>query len=147
MIVAEPLPDDWRAAVRLIARRSHEVFVVHPWVLEIAGRRAHLGRNAIRHAEQLLTAIEPLGFDGPDAWSVLYVVNDYALGHAMRVTQLTKDAGFGYPQFDAAAAPRLARALPAAELRRDRDTFETGLETVLDGIEQRIRTGGAPAAG
>src|SRR5262249_43635809 len=137
----------WRAALHLIARRSHEVFVAHPWVLEIAGRRAHLGHNAIRHAEQLLAAIAPLGLDGPDTWSVLYIVNDYALGHAMRVTQLTKEAGVGYPEFDVAAAPHLARALPWAEPRRDRDTFETGLETVLDGIARRFGDRGASGAG
>jgi AcrR family transcriptional regulator len=146
-ILSDPLPNDWRAALRMIAGRSHEVFVAHPWVLEIAGRPAHLGHNAIRHAEQLLTAVAPLGLSAPDAWSVLYIVNDYALGHAMRVTQLTKEPAAGYPQFDVATAPHLARALPTAELRRDRDTLETGLDTVLDGIERRFGPGDASGAG
>jgi AcrR family transcriptional regulator len=147
VILSDPLPDDWRPALRMIAQRSHEVFVAHPWVLEIAGRRARLGHNAIRHAEQLLSAVAPLGLSAPDAWSVLSIVNDYTLGHAMRVTQSAKEPAVGYPQFDVAAAPHLARALPTAELRRDRDTFETGLDTVLDGIERRLGPGGAPAAG
>jgi AcrR family transcriptional regulator len=146
VILSDPLPADWRAALRMIAQRSHEVFVAHAWVLAIAGRRAHLGHNAIRHAEQLLTAVAPLGLSAPDAWSVLYIVNDYTLGHAMRVTQLTKEPAVGYPQFDVAVAPHLARAWPTAELRRDRDTFETGLDTVLDGIERRFGPGGAPGA-
>jgi AcrR family transcriptional regulator len=146
VILSDPLPGNWRAALGMITRRSHEVFVAHPWVLEIAGRRAHLGRNAVRHAEQLLTAVAPLGLSAADAWGVLYIVNDYTLGHAMRVTQLSKEPGVGYPQFDVAVAPHLARAVPTAELRRDRDSFEMGLDTVLDGIERRYGPGGASGA-
>jgi hypothetical protein len=58
-----------------------------------------------------------------DEWTVLSIVDDYAVGHSMWVTQLTKEPSVGYPQFDARAAPRRGPALPTAALRRDRDTF------------------------
>jgi hypothetical protein len=134
----------WRERLRAIALRSHAAFVAHPWVLEISGRRPHLGHNAVAHAEQLLAAVEPLGLDDAGAWSVLYVVNDYTLGHALRVAHGAREPAQSYPEFDPEAHPRLAAALArgrTAGSARDDISFEAGLDTVLDGIERRYRAG------
>jgi AcrR family transcriptional regulator len=143
--IVEDLPPDWREALTRIAQRSHAVFAAHPWVLEISGRRPDLGREALRHAEQLLRAVEPLRLAAADAWTVIYAVNDYTLGHALRVAHAAREPGVGYPAFEASEFPRLEAALSGAagslpgSAARDEATFAAGLELVLDGIERAFR--------
>lgn len=136
-IVPDELSHDWRQALELIAHRSHDTFVAHPWVLDISGRRPHLGHNALRHAEQLLTAIAPLKLDPPVAWEVLFMINDYTLGHALRVAQARDEPPNSYPGFDPGQFPFLAAALSDPGPERGRETFNAGLEALLDGIEHQ----------
>lgn len=140
VILPGALSADWRQALRAIARRSHETFVAHPWVLEIAGRRPDLGVNALAHAEQMLEAIAPLRLDASRAWAVLFVVNDYTLGHALRMAGARREPGIGFPAFDPEAFPRLASAAEAGAQGRGEETFEAGLEAVLAGVERTFLT-------
>jgi AcrR family transcriptional regulator len=136
IIVSDPLPKNWRKALSLIARSSHEAFVSHPWVLEVLGRKAHQGPNALHHAEQLLSAIAPLNLTSANAWAALYVVDDYTVGHAWRVLH-ARGPRHNFPLADPATFPRLATALRDSA-DRGNETFETGLEAVLDGLETRF---------
>lgn len=138
IIVREALPGDWREALRRIARLSHTALVSHPWVLEISGRRPHLGHNALHHAEQLLAAVAPLGLEPGAAWAVVYLVNDYTLGHALRVAHAKEESPHNYPMFNPSEFPYLAEALAAGGPERGLATFEAGLDAVLDGIERRL---------
>jgi AcrR family transcriptional regulator len=115
VLLPEPLPDDWREALRQIARVSHDVFVAHPWTLAAFGGGAPPGPNIQRHGEQSAAAIAGLGLDEQDTWTVLGVVDEYTIGHAMRVLHLG----------DHDPDPRA-------------DSFDLGLEVVLDGIEKRF---------
>ncbi len=142
VLVREPLPDDWRQALTLIATRSHHVFTRHRWVLAISQRRTNLGRNGLRHAEQQLTALAPLALAARDAWDVLFLINDYTLGHAMRVAHAPTAPPNTYPTFDPADYPYLAHALTQPGPVRGRDTFRTGLDTILDAVERRVLQAG-----
>lgn len=133
VLVEQPLPDDWRAAVEAIAIQSHRVFVAHPWLAAISQQRPDLGTNAVRHAEQLLAAIAPLDLPAEEAWEVLFLVNDYTLGHALRLAHAPPPAAGSYPSFDAQQFPHLAQTLAGAR-RRSADTFLAGLRRLLDGI-------------
>ena len=115
VLVPEPLPDDWREALRQIARRSHEVFVAHPWTLDAFGRGAPPGPNIQTHGEQSVRAVAGLGLSEREAWTVLGIVDEYTMGHALRVV-LLGDRG----------------------PHRLDDSFGVGLEVVLDGIEKRF---------
>jgi hypothetical protein len=109
------------------------VFVAHPWLAAISQRRPDLGTNAVHHAEQLLAAIAPLDLPPEEAWEVLFLVNDYTLGHALRLAHAPPPAAGGYPPFDPRQFPHLARTLAAAP-RRSTDTFLAGLRRLLDGL-------------
>lgn len=137
VLLREPVPDDWRTAVELIATRSHDVFAAHPWVVPISQGRRNLGRAGLRHAEQLLTAIAPLRLEPAEAWQALFLINDYTLGHALRVAHAPAAPHGGYPAFDAADYPHLAQALAAPAPARNRDTFMAGLRILLDGLERQ----------
>lgn len=139
VLIRHPLPGDWRAAITLIATRSHEVFTAHPWILAISQRRATLGRNGLRHAEQQLSAIAPLNLPPTEEWKILFLINDLALGHALRVAHAAAAPPNAYPDFDAADYPHLARALTAPAPARSAASFRAALDLLLDAVEARHR--------
>jgi AcrR family transcriptional regulator len=139
VLVPEPLPEHWREALAEIARHSHAAFVAHPWVLEAFSRRPRIGPNVLRHAEQSATAVAALELDVREARTVLEIVDDYTIGHAIRAVSLG-DHVPRLPDIDSAEFPQLARVTPAAVNQPLEDTFEIGLEVLLDGVERRFTT-------
>jgi AcrR family transcriptional regulator len=143
-LVPEPLPDDWREALRRIARRSRGALLAHPWVVDLAGRTPP-GPNGLRHVEQSLAALASL--DAPPAVraGVLAAVDDYTLGHVVReLVDRRSSPDLRRPQVDALAGggfPRLAALAAAGEIaaRDDDADFETGLGWLLDGIAAALQ--------
>jgi AcrR family transcriptional regulator len=159
ILIEGELPGDWRAAIALIAGRTRAVLLRHPWMVQLAGRRPRVGPNGLRHGEQSLVALAPLGLDLRSAMRISSAVDDYMLGHVIREIM----AGETPPDEGASAdrdghatmepyfrrmldsgefpnlAPLLAEGLPPIE-----ETFEQGLGWLLDGI---ARAHGIPDAG
>jgi AcrR family transcriptional regulator len=123
VLLPEPLPDDWREALRAIAHRSYHQFLAHPWALEALGRASRIGPNLLRHGEQSEAAVAPLGLARDDAWHVLRLVDAYTIGQAMTVASIERVREV-HDDFD--------------DLPDPPDAFEVGLETVLDGVEHRF---------
>lgn len=57
LVPEEELARPWREAFSAVLRRSCQIRAQHPWSLT-ALQNAGMGRNAVRHAEQTLTALE-----------------------------------------------------------------------------------------
>jgi len=74
---------------------------------------------------------------------MLSIVNDYVLGHAMRVATAgsTSDLVDSLKEEDRSAVPGVAALARTEETRRAGEVFELGLQVVLDGVEQRFVTG------
>jgi AcrR family transcriptional regulator len=123
VLLPEPLPEDWREALRAIAHRSYRAFLAHPWALDALGRARQLGPNLVRHGEQSEAAVAPLGLARDDVWHVLRLVDAYTIGQAMTVASIVRVREM-LEEFD--DLPDLPNA------------FEVGLETVLDGVEGRF---------
>jgi AcrR family transcriptional regulator len=123
VLLPEPLPGDWREALRAIARRSYREFLAHPWTLEALGRASRIGPNLLRHGEQSEAAVAPLGLARDDAWHVLRLVDAYTIGQAITVASMERVREL-HDDFDDVPDPP--------------DAFEVGLETVLDGVERRF---------
>lgn len=142
MLIEPPLPDDWREALSAIARRSHATFVAHPWVLSAFARRPRPGPNTMRHAKQMARAVSTLELESDEVWTVLGIVDDYVLGHALRYAsrQHAHDIDAALSDQDREEVPELAALRRVVLSRNTSDNFETGLQTVLDGIEQRFVT-------
>jgi AcrR family transcriptional regulator len=141
-VVPEPLPEHWRDAVREIAIRSHAAFVAHPWTLEAFSRQPRFGPHALRHVEQSLAAVEGLGLDEETAATLLAVVDEYAMGNAMR-TVIGPDEGelrrLLNETLEAAPDPGAFPRLAAAGAGRTRaDAFEVGLDALLEGLERTL---------
>jgi AcrR family transcriptional regulator len=140
LIVEEPLSDDWREALSVIARRTFRTFASHPWLLALLTRRPRHGPNAARQAKQLACAVEGLRLPAEEMWTMLSIVNDYILGHALRVatTGNTRNLVDSLSEQDRADLPEVAALARTEEARLAGEVFELGLQAVLDGVEQRF---------
>ncbi|MDW5596206.1 TetR/AcrR family transcriptional regulator C-terminal domain-containing protein [Conexibacter stalactiti] len=140
LLLQGPLPDDWRAALRAIARQSYAAYLAHPWMLHAYGRAPRVGPNLLRRAEQSAAAVAGLGADPADAWTALTLVHEWTMGHALHTVTL-REEGQLEAQLRAAGPgsfPRMTQVFPAGHQRPRGDTFELALDTLLDGIEERF---------
>jgi AcrR family transcriptional regulator len=140
LLVPEPLPGDWRAALRAIASRSYAAYLAHPWMLSAFGRGPRVGPNLLRRAEQSAAAVAGLRADPADAWTALTIVHEWTMGHALHTVTLREDGQLRERLQDAdpGSFPRMTRVFGAGHEQPRDDTFELALEAILDGIEQRF---------
>jgi AcrR family transcriptional regulator len=159
------MPDSWREALTLIARRTWALLVRHPWAL-LSLPEARFGPNAMRHTEQSLAAADGTGLDARARLELLALVDDYVVGNALHTSESLKRAAaaradpeavrasveFGLDQLRTGAFPRTEALLGGRDPRRDLDgsvgpsmdvqglgdRFERGLQAVLDGAERRM---------
>jgi AcrR family transcriptional regulator len=143
LIIEEPLPDDWREALSVIARRTFRMFASHPWLVALLAHRPRHGPNATLQAKQLARAVESLRLPSEEMWTMLSIVNDYILGHALRVatTGSTRDLVDNLTEQDRVELPGVAALARTEETRIAGEVFELGLQAVLDGVEHRFVRG------
>ncbi|WP_372671170.1 TetR/AcrR family transcriptional regulator [Amycolatopsis kentuckyensis] len=157
LIPDDELPPDWRDAVIVIARRTRDVLLAHPWSIASLDD-ARFGPNAMRHIEQSLAALDQLDLDPAAKLSLWGIVDDYVFGSALHTIetrtrvaqaehnpQLVADAlTYGQQQLATGQFPRLA-ALYRQQSGADRNNdtagadpltaqFERGLVALLDGL-------------
>lgn len=140
LIVDMPLPSDWREALTVTSRKMFRMFASHPWLLPLFTRRPRLGPNSARQAKQLASAVASLRLPPEEMWKMLGVVNDYVLGHAMRIATsgVGRDLSASLPAADRAALPEIEALERTDETRPDEESFDLGLQVVLDGVERRF---------
>jgi len=141
---------EWRADLRTLARLAHALFGRHRWLV-LLGIQPGIGPNTRRYGEFGIAALAGLGIGREHAVGVLAMVNNYVFGFAHRQTaweQLRRRAGFTEQDW----ADRLERYLAQArredpELARDietrmrlasEDSFESGLQCLIEGIAVRL---------
>jgi AcrR family transcriptional regulator len=152
------LPSAWRAALLAIARRTRDVFARHPWAL-LSMRGALPGPNALRHFEQSLAAVASAPFDEPGKLELLQLVDDFVMGHALRVGEVHAWTG-GDPAVAKAVEEFWRRELATGRFpltaalmkstgdgngeghvrwQMDPDRFDRALTVLLDGALSRAR--------
>ena len=155
----DELPADWRQAVATIARRTHAVFLRHPWALAAlhgknAPRSTPLSPNAWRHFEQQLAVLATSPLDTGAKLDLLTIVNDFVTGHALRAGEMEQrrntdpaavEAGFKFGQellrsgrypFIEGLSRDLAGAAAGAAILDEQhfdEQFERGLWLLIDG--------------
>jgi AcrR family transcriptional regulator len=150
----EPLPQDWRRAMSIIAGRSRDALRRHPWILDIADDPS-IGPNAVRHFDQSMQAVASLPGTLTDKLDVITAVDEYVFGFCIHersdfhddetdehildyVSELV--ATGDYPQLaemieTTGIAPFWAQIQAHA---RDETRFERNLTRLLDGIERSL---------
>lgn len=157
------LPDleagDWRRAAGAMARELRAMLVRHPWVCQALAGHLQYGPGKSRYDDHNLAVYERAGLTGIAADRAAATVFTYVLGGALsesatilltrRLARDGKDpeAALGEAVEEASAIamrfPRLRERVESASGTSygegPEDGFEDGLETVLDGVERRLR--------
>jgi AcrR family transcriptional regulator len=131
------LPKDWQRAVMEIARRTHAVYVRHPWAL-VSMLSAPPGLNAMRHMEQCLDALAETSMTAKQKITLLATVDDFVFGHALRdaASDATIDMEFAATQLATGAFPRLAEVFGDGRIAAIKDRFDRGVRALLGAATQ-----------
>lgn len=150
------LPTDWREAITLLAHRSRDALLRHPWMLDIHDDPP-IGPNSVRHFDQSYAAVATLPVPLGQKMEVILAVDEYVFGHCMheRNNDQGDDGSFGheiheyvadliatgdYPQLSAmVAADGLEKVWEQMEsAMRDPDRFDRNLARLLDGFAREF---------
>ncbi|MFI6647339.1 TetR/AcrR family transcriptional regulator [Streptomyces sp. NPDC050529] len=151
-ILPEEEPGDWREALRVLARRTRQAALRHEWLADLLGGRPALGPNGLAVAEATLAALDGLA-DVDTVMRAVETVSAYFTGAIRReITNLRAERATGLSESDwqRASGPRVTKALatgrfPAlAKAVYDgthvdaEESFETGLDWVLDAVAAKL---------
>ncbi|MFE7531346.1 TetR/AcrR family transcriptional regulator [Kitasatospora sp. NPDC057542] len=157
------LPDldavDWRTAATAMAHDLHAMLTRHPWLVQAFATHLFHGTGKARHDDHSLAVYEKAGFTGSQADRAAASVFTYVLGNAApaaATTSLTRriereggdaeevfgavmkqavEAASGFPRLRA----RIDSAASTDYAEAPDDTFDFGLQSLLDGLEDRLR--------
>jgi AcrR family transcriptional regulator len=171
IIPDDELPEGWREGLAEVARRTHAIFIRHPWSLESL-RNAEGGPNGLRHVEQSLAVAARTGLPTDQLFELTSLIDDYVFGHVIRMAEVRRSMGDAeeamhridgligyfealmetgeYPTVVAAIGGDVRTAFARiAAMANDQGRFERGLQVLLDGIaldlERRLQEGDRPA--
>ncbi|HEU4946413.1 MAG TPA: TetR/AcrR family transcriptional regulator [Kribbella sp.] len=148
------LDGDWRAKLDIVARENRELYLRHPWLLQVATSRPPLGPHLMAKYEYELSAVEGIGLTDVEMDAVVALVNGYVHGavrSAIEAKHVIQSSGITDEQWwrahepllqkigDAARFPLASRVGTAVGIEfnaaYDSDHgFEFGLARVLDGV-------------
>jgi AcrR family transcriptional regulator len=156
----EQLPHHWRDAVTVIARRTRQAMLRHPWILDITDDPP-IGPNSVRHFDQSLQAVSSLDLRLGEKLDIVSTIDEYVFGHCLHERNNVQGQNVAsdemtsyvnslvatgdYPQLAALADEHGLDGTWALveDHFRDQGRFERNLRRILDGIEASI-TRGAP---
>lgn len=148
----------WRRRLRVVAGENLDLFVAHPWLVQLTTRRPPLGPHLMAKYEHELRAVERVGLTDVEMDSVLTLVLDLTHAAARGIAQRRRargQTGINDAEWWAANAPALERIFDAERYPTasrvgtaagqayggaydPRHAFEFGLERVLDGVAALI---------
>jgi AcrR family transcriptional regulator len=159
-------PAGWRAAATAMATGLHAMLTRHPWLVQAFGSQMLFGTGKARHDDHTLAIYEAAGFTGAQADQAAATVFTFVLGNALGpaataslTRKLSRDGGnaevlmrdsMAKAREIAAQFPRLRTRLGAAAAgygAAPDNTFEFGLQAILDGLEAHITARRTPGAG
>ncbi|WP_460527842.1 TetR/AcrR family transcriptional regulator C-terminal domain-containing protein [Flindersiella endophytica] len=142
---------DWRTTLRTLARRTRQAVHRHEWFAELVGGRPQVGPNALAYLEAVLATLN----DAPGVGHIdtvmqaAHAVNAYVIGASRSEIiewRAERSSGLDEQQWqrslgpylrqmlDTGRFPTLEKVMVEATHPGADQTFEAGLEYVLDGI-------------
>ncbi|WP_436762202.1 TetR/AcrR family transcriptional regulator [Streptosporangium sp. V21-05] len=165
-----PDPDavGWRTAATVMATGLHAMFGRHPWLVQAFGSHLFYGPGKARHDDRSLAVYEAAGFEGARADLAAATVFTFVLGNVLGASAevsltrrlgrdgadaeaLTRDTmarasevAMGFPRLRARleAPSGMDHAVHTAHAAAPDQTFEFGLQALLDGLEGRLSAAG-----
>ena len=155
---------DWRARLDEVARENRELYLRHPWLLQVAISRPPLGPHVMAKYEYELAAVEGIGLTDIEMDDTVALVNGYVHGAvrtAVEARQVIQRSGMTDKEWWLAHVPHLdqigdTKNFPLAsrvgtavgnefDAPYDSDhAFEYGLERLLDGVSALVEKRSGP---
>ena len=145
-----PTGGTWRERLEALAHRSRALIRKHPWMLGVAlGRRPPLGPNVIANWDAYLQALGGIGLRPDEVSAAAELVANYVQGAtraAVEADQVERSSGqsdeqwwqerqsFWDDYFDPERFPGISEVYAQGGFDDPVDSFEFGLQRVLDGI-------------
>ncbi|MFD0000185.1 TetR/AcrR family transcriptional regulator [Nocardia sp. NPDC127526] len=146
-----PAGNGWREVLRSLAETTRRAAHHHEWLADLIGGRPQLGPHALARGETVVAAMADIDVDA--VMPVVDAVTAYVIGAVRReITERRAEraTGMDQRQWQASFGPYLERTFAtgrfpalstvirdAVHLDPD-ETFRTGLEFLLDGIQARL---------
>ena len=155
---------DWRAKLDEVARENRQLYLHHPWLLQVATSRPPLGPQVMAKYEYELAAVEGIGLTDIEMDATVALVNGYVHGAvrtAVEARQVIRRSGMTDKEWWLAHVPHLdkigdTRNFPLAsrvgtavgnefDAPHDSDhAFEYGLQRLLDGVSALVQNRSGP---
>ncbi len=143
---------DWRTRLEWLARRSRDRIQRHPWMLQVVvGQRPPLGPNILADFDDYLAAVTGIGLTPPETIAATELVGFFVEGatrNAIEAAEAEREVSdeqywgdrqeFWEDYFDPERFPAISAAWDAGAYENPVDSFEFGLQRILDGIEARL---------
>ncbi|TDD32221.1 TetR/AcrR family transcriptional regulator [Actinomadura sp. KC06] len=158
LALPDPAAVGWRAAATAMAADLYGMFTRHPWLVQAFAAHVVYGEGKARHDDHHLAVYEAAGFTGARADQAAAAVFTYVLGNAAgaaasasHARRLARDGAKAEEQLNDAMtkAQEIAMNYPRLRARLDTaaaadyaaapaETFEFGLQALLDGLERNV---------
>jgi AcrR family transcriptional regulator len=154
----DPTAIDWRTAAAAMATDLHAMLTRHPWLVQAFGSFLLFSRGKARHDDHTLAVYEAAGFTGARADQAAATVFIFVLGNALGAVaaaslarKLNRNGADAQELMreSIAKAREIATQFPRLRTRLDTsaatdysaapdNTFEFGLQAILDGLEAQL---------
>lgn len=139
----------WREVVETAARGSYQLYLRHPWLIQVNWTRPVFGPNILAGVEVFVRGLRGLDITDQERVSIMIMVDGYVTGIARQRIQnaaVGEETGLTDEEFWSHQYPVLVKAMESgdypymAAMSDDAfglgwdETFEFGLQRVLDGI-------------
>lgn len=143
----------WRAMVETIARDSRQMYLDHPWLLQVNWSAPVLGPGSVGDLERTLAALTDLPFSDRERIMLVTLVDAYVTGSVRQEVlfdQASALADLTHEEFWELQLPYLEAAMASgayptmAAMSEDsftggwEETFELGLRLLLDGLDREM---------
>lgn len=153
--------EGWRAMLTLVSREARQMYLDHPWLLQVNWSAPVLGPGSVGDLERTLSQLTELPMSDRERIMLVAIIDAYVTGsvrqevlfdQASAQTDLTNEEFWELqlPFLEAAMAsgqfPTMAAMSEDTFSGGWEETFELGLTLLLDGVEQEVerrRLGGA----
>ncbi len=154
--------DDWRADVARWAHAKRAMLCARPWLAELPFVAAPHGPNWLSWVEAVVEPLSRIGLNPVDTGEMLSVIDGYTRGASDTAISLARARARGTSdaEWTAAVGADLGRAIGDARFpafaalitapsgghpRTMEESFDFGLQRLLDGIERYFATTATPA--
>ncbi|MEN6606801.1 MAG: TetR/AcrR family transcriptional regulator C-terminal domain-containing protein [Bryobacteraceae bacterium] len=146
----EQTSGDWRADLRLVAFETRKCLKTHSWLSALLSTRPTFGPHRYAQLEWALSAVSRLGLDIEVMWGAIRSLYIYIVGFVGR--EMSEGLAIRRARFDSDSAPFVRKLIATGKFPNvasylsatrlcppDDDTFNDGLNLVLEGIAAAVR--------